>query len=159
MLMSKRSVLMFSLLVALLAFSAVSYASVSDSHKVTIGVEEVNQIELVTGTDFTMDFIWDADDWTLVAPAAVEDTLKYATNVAGQKITVALSSDLPSGLVLKLNGTVLNAAGFNLVPIVVLDSMFQTLPLEYTATCDLSVIPTMVGYERTITYTLLAVTP
>lgn len=156
--MSKRSVLMFSLLVALLAFSAVSYAAVSDSHEVTIKVQEVNQIELVAGADFAMNFTWDSDDWTLVAPEAVKDTLKYATNVAGQKITVGLDADLPDCLTLKVNGTVaLSATACDLINPVTLTAGFQTFDLEYTASCDLRVAPD--SYVRTVTYTLLAGTP
>ena len=150
--MSKRSVLMGSLLAALLAFSAVSYAEVSKSHKVTIMVPTVNQIGMMVGGDFTVEFTWVEASWLLVAPDAATDTLWYATNVAGQKITVALDYDLPANLILKLNGTPLTAVGFDLVNPVDLTSGVRTKSLKYTVSGDLRVAPD--EYIRTITYTM-----
>lgn len=152
--MSKRSVLVFSLLVALLAFSAVSYA-VSDSYRVTIALFPVNQIELQPGEDFDMIFVWDDVNWTLKTPEAVSHTLRWATNIADQKITVGLNSDLPEHLILKLNNIPLTGAGFDLVNPVDLTSGARTKSLRYTVFGDLRVTPGI--YKRTITYTLTSI--
>lgn len=166
--MSKRNVLVVLFLVGLLSFPAVSHAAdatnpyASDMQVVSLVVPEVAQMRFITGNSFSMVFVWEEATWELVAPEDVIHTLRYATNVAGRRITVqaGIWNGNYHGSNLHLNVTPaggdpihITGPSKNFINPVLLTEGYQEIDLTYSASGDLTVVPG--EYAFSVLYTMI----
>jgi len=158
--MSRGKVLGFVLLVALLGFSAISYAADNATHKVTVNVPE--QVCIMVGSEVSVALNYTTFDtsttpWSILATGSAGSSLQYYTNVAGKKITVTGgTSDIPTGMKLTVgDGTTtvsaLDTSGLTLVTSCIVCAE-TALTLTYSAEAD-STVPKG-SYSVDVTYTI-----
>ena len=142
-------------------FANVSTAQVTANHNVTIVVPTFNLIS-VSG-DVTITLGVPASPGSDPADGTAAGTYSITTNVAGQKITAAISADYSAGITLSAaltsigGGTAAASTALSTTAVDLLTGLAavsDTGTINYTASATAAAAPNGAGETRAVTYTL-----